>query len=152
MDNETPNPLNAIDASEVMQGIDWNWLMLTPFPATVVLFGIVAGLIILGVAWFQPESRRSYSLLGGGIVLTSLLFWVFIVAAVGWMLRYRRTPGLQSAWSFPKTANRKPFLATPNTCETAMHSLQSLPSNTKRVSNGQCFSHQQGPSYNPEGH
>lgn len=95
MDNETPSPLDAIDASEVIQGIDWNWLMLTPFPAPAALFGIVAGLIILAVGWFQPESRRTYSLLGGGIILVSLFFWLLLIGIIGWMLRDHRRPGWQ---------------------------------------------------------
>lgn len=95
MNNDIPNPLEAIDTSDIVQGIDWNWLLLTPFPAPAVLFGIAAGLIILALGWFQPESRRSYSLLGGGIIAVSLFFWLLLVAVIGWMLRDRRSPGWQ---------------------------------------------------------
>ncbi len=94
MDDETPNPLDAIDTDQLLEGFDVNWLILTPFPATAVLLGIAAGLIILALGWRKPESRRTYSLLGGGIIALSLLFWVFLIGVILWMLAHRG-PGWQ---------------------------------------------------------
>ncbi|TVQ28732.1 MAG: hypothetical protein EA370_16215 [Wenzhouxiangella sp.] len=95
MNNETPNPLDAIDTRGLLDSFDLNWLILTPFPAAAVLFGIAAGLIIMALGWRQPESRRTYNLIGLGIIALSLLFWVFLIGVILWMLRDRRSPGWQ---------------------------------------------------------
>lgn len=94
MNEQTPSPLQAIDAGEALQRLDFHWLLLTPFPAAVVWFSLVAGSLILLVAWLQPSThQRTLLWTGGGIIAVSLLFWLLLGLLVFWLLRYVRQPG-----------------------------------------------------------
>ena len=94
MDQKSHNPLEQIDTGEVLQSLEWNWLMLTPFPQPVVWFSLAAGGFILLIAWLQPSThQRTMRLTGAGIIAVTLLFWLFVVALAVWLLRYVRRPG-----------------------------------------------------------
>ncbi len=96
MDNTPPSPLDAIDTGELASRLEWNWLLLTPFPPDVVVFSLIAGAVILLIAWLKPSTHR-HALLwtGGGIIAVTLLFWLLLVVLVFRLLSYVRQPGWQ---------------------------------------------------------
>ncbi|MGY6629863.1 MAG: hypothetical protein ACXIUL_02540 [Wenzhouxiangella sp.] len=92
MDKPPSHPIDAIDTDQILSGLDLNWLTLTPFPAPVVIFGILAGLAVLILAWRQPASRRTYGLIGSAMIALSLVFWLCLAAVILHLLA-RRGPG-----------------------------------------------------------
>ena len=96
MDTPAPSPLDVIGPAEIAESVQWNWLLLTPFPGQVVAFSVVVGLAICLVAWLQPSTnQRALLWSGGGIIAVSMFFWLLIAGLVLWLLRYVRQPGWQ---------------------------------------------------------
>ena len=94
MSEQLHAPLEQIGSREILQSVDWNWLMLTPFPEPAVWFSLAVGGAILLFEWLRPSThQRTLYLTGAGIIAVSLLFWLLLVILAIWLLRYVRHPG-----------------------------------------------------------
>jgi len=90
---------DAVDVrGELVQGfagMEFSWLMLTPFPGTAVVGGTLLGAVVVLWALFDRPYRRGWLLAGLGMMLVFAAFWPLVLLVALYALRRRRTPGWQ---------------------------------------------------------